>query len=144
MADITTATDEMLGVVRTAWEAQAATIINGPAPMFYTMKDRIADPKPPVPRAWGRTTILHSEADGYAHAQKYRNEGTLYVNVFVQTSDQAGRDCQKLAQMVKAALRAHASSGEVTFTRVRIQEAPLEGDWTRINVLSAFYYFERN
>lgn len=143
MADIVSATDEMLGVIKAAWDAQAASIIGSSAPMLYTIKDRIKNPLP-VTRAWARTTVLHSEADSYAHAQKYRNEGTLYVNVFVQTSDQAGRDCQKLAQMVKAALRAHASSGEVTFTRVRVQEAPIEGDWTRINVLSSFYYFERN
>ncbi len=140
MASITEATDEIIAAVEAAW-SNAGVIVGSSCPLMIEHREGNAEPKP-KPRAWGRATVRHTEADVIAMGKAYKNEGTLYLNIFVQPSPTAAGMAEMLSKPVTAALRSH--NGRVRFTRVRPQEAGVEDGWRQFNVLASFDYYERN
>lgn len=140
MADITAATDEMLAVVTAAWNVAPAVAGVGTVPLLIEFRDGNTEPK--NANVWARVTIRHSEADSFAYGKKYKNEGTLYFNIFVRPSNYAASMAEALAKLIIPALRTH--TGNVRFSRVRPQEMGLVNNWRQVNVLASFEYFERN
>lgn len=140
MANVTAATDEMLGIIREQWQYAPGVAGVGVVPLMIEHIDGNNEPR--NASVWARVTVRHAEADSFALGKKYRNDGTLYVNIFAKPSPKAATICEEIAKLVIPALRQH--NGDVRFTRVRFNEAGIVEGWRQVNVLASFDYYERN
>ena len=134
------ACDELTKIVNDAWTGVPA-IVGAFAPLMIESRDGNDEPKP-RPKGWGRFTIRHGEADSEAFGKKYRNYGSLFVNIMILPTPGATEKLKPISALINAALRAHR--GDVLLTRVRTQEAGIQGGWAQYNVLADFNYFQRN
>ena len=142
MGELLDRTDEILDVVENAWQANAAAINGDEAKLCFPLR---GDDNPGAwPGSWARVTVKDTDAGNYAFGRRYINVGTLFVNIFVpKKRKSAGTVAQKLAEMVRDAIRAH-QNGDVVFDRVRPQFVGTDGEWMQYNVLADFEWHEDN
>jgi hypothetical protein len=69
--------------------------------------------------------------------------GTLYVNVFVPKEGSAGTLAQQIAVLVADALRSY-DGADIEFSRIRVNEAGVDGSFYGVNVLADFEYLQLN
>lgn len=138
--------NEIIRVVDTAWKAAAAaTGVKGP---FLDLEIAAAsgeDAPPPqsASRApWARLRVQHTASQSTAiSGRKYRNEGSITVNVFTfRNTSAAWNDCQLIGDFLKLAIRKHR--GNVQFYDVTMRERPVNNGFSQVDVVASFYWFE--
>lgn len=140
-ATITQARDEMLGTLRTAWQAST---ISAELPLLYP---DTADDTPPTSGAWGRVNVQHGSRgqatlSNESGRRRYRATGFITVQLFTPR----GRGLTLTDQLIGVVLDAFdgvtTSPGHVTFARGRVREVGPDGQWFQTNVLVDFEYDE--
>lgn len=136
----TEARNEMVTLVKTAWDAGAGTPI---PPMIYPDLDR----KRPDTGAWGRMVVQHaptageSTLSGGAGKQMFERLGVVIVQLF----DDAGKGYSRLDALTKVmedAFEGKSTPGGVWFRNVRSPEVGRDGRFQQVNVLADFTYVE--
>jgi Bacteriophage related domain of unknown function len=140
VASLTQATDEILGLFRTAWEAGAPS--QG-LPVLYP------DVAQDVPNtgAWARVTLLQTGGgqatlSGATGLRMFRYTGTVVVQVFTPTGEGQVLS-QQLAHIVKNAYEGEATTpGDIWFRDARYGPSGQDGAWFRQDVLVDYEYEE--
>ncbi len=136
----TQARNEVVTLVKTAWDAGAGT----PIPlMIYPDLDR----KHPDTGAWGRMNMQHAPVAGEATlagglgTQTFTRLGVVIVQIF----DDAGKGYSRLDVLTKVmedAFEGKSTPGGVWFRNVRAPEVGVDGRFQQVNVLADFNYVE--
>lgn len=127
------ARDEMLAVLKAAWDATAV-----PSNMSYPDKPF----EPPDNEAWGRVTIRHANGQQRTFSAamrqlRYARTGTLWVQVFAPAGD-GNVTAYGLAETVVNAYQ--GARGTVWYRNVRMREQGADGAFSRVDVLADFTY----
>jgi hypothetical protein len=141
MAGYIAAVDQVQSLLKTAWDANAATAI-GTAyvpELRWEMTDSAEEPSN-TERPWARCTIRHSTADqrtfGEPGGRRFRQFGIVMIQLFAPWRSGRGSNLtQLLAQIVKDAYEG-AATQDVTFRSVRFNEVGRSGPWYQINVIA--------
>lgn len=140
VSTIAQARNEMLAVLKTAWEAGTES---AELPMLYW--DRAQDP--PTEGSWARATVQHSTGrqatlSGATGERRFRSTGIITVQLFT-VSDDGLVLSDALVQIVKNAFAGVTTSpGGVHLRNVRPREIGHDGIWFNTNVLADFEYDE--
>lgn len=132
------ARDEILGVHKTAWDADPAS--NGLPVLYWDTEGSIPDSG-----AWCRLTVRHAEGrtaaiGGPAGSRRFRHTGTVTVQIFTPHNE-GGTLSDQLCDVVENAYEgAVTSPGRVIFRNVRTNEIGQDGQWFQVNVLADFEY----
>jgi len=148
MADIVTATDDILAALRTIWLAESPAIVGSmtaPVLVFEALEKDLKPHPKDGSKAWARLTVRH--ASGRAAAlgnRRFRRTGTVHVQIFVPFKDgSAYTVAQRLARVAQKAYEGERA-GAVTFNSVATPERGVEGSWYRIDCLASFSWDEVN
>jgi len=140
----TAAIDELLGMIKTAWDAGALSIA-GYEPEIRWPGNPIGT-KPDMTKYWGRpsTQIVLDGQSSLANDQglrRYQAQGLLYFQLFcprnVADSLENGR---LLAEVIRTAFREGSPSGDLWFRNQKIVELPETDESYPINVVVEFLY----
>jgi hypothetical protein len=137
------ATDEMLGLFRTAWLANAGAVNGGTVPpVLYPHTDDGTIPT--TAGAWCRVAINHEtglqRTLGRPAGRQFEHSGTLFVQVFAPQIGGTGYDlAQALADVARAAFEGKSTAG-VWFRNVRINEIGPDGPFYQINIAADFQW----
>lgn len=137
------ATDQILGLFRSAWLANAGAANGGTVPpVLYPHTDDGTIPT--TTGAWARISINHETGGqatlGPSAGRQFENGGTLFVQVFAPAIGGTGYNlAQALAEVAKAAFEGKATSG-VWFRAVRINEIGPDGPFYQINIAADFLW----
>jgi len=138
-ATITQARDDMLGVLKVAWEASADS---QNLPMLYP--DVAGDP--PTEGAWGRATVLHTGSNqaslaNHAGVRRFRRTGVVVVQLF--TPPGGGQVLSDdLVTVVKNAFEGITTTNGVVFLNVTPRDIGQSGGFYQANVQADFEYDE--
>jgi hypothetical protein len=126
------AVDEMLTIVKTAWDANTSG-----APLYYDNQDA---ERPRVPATFGRAVVRHFDGTQISLGDRSmkRRYGAIFVQVFVpQGSGQA--EIRNLSDELMFALE-DARPSTVRLTDVQINELGADGTYFQVNVVANFSY----
>jgi hypothetical protein len=141
VAGYVAAVDQVQGLLKTAWDANAGTVIGATyiPELRWEMTDSAEEPSN-SDRPWARCTIRHSTADqrtfGEVGGRRFRQFGIVMVQLFAPwRSGRGAHLTQLLAQVVKDAYEG-AATQDVWFRSVRFNEVGRSGPWYQINVIA--------
>lgn len=132
------ARDEMLGVLKTAWDAGGASA--GLPVLYWDTEGSI-----PTSGAWARATIRHATGgqatlSSSVGTRRFRHTGTVTVQIFTPHNE-GGTLSDDLTDIVENAFEGTTTSpGRVIFFNVRTNEIGQHGQWFQTNVLADFEY----
>jgi len=140
-----TAYDEIMGAVKTAWDAGADT--SGVTLLWEGVAgERPTAPqtgKPGTVEAWGWAQFRHDDGGlatfGAEGSKRYRREGLLTVQVFAPLTDGLTK-AHKIARIVVEGLEGTRTAGGVVFRRVRPVEVGHDGPWFQLNIYAGVEY----
>lgn len=150
--DIEGATDELLGALKTAWDANArSTAVDGVTvftPLLVYEPDE-ADLKPhpsDSDRAWARVVIRHGStlkrAIGMSGPSRYGRTGILFFQAFSPNrSGAAWAEARALATIAQRAYEGKPSPN-VQFLRASVFERGAEASWYRADMQMNFRWDE--
>jgi len=148
-ATFTQARDQMLDLLNVAWLANTPAINGGVAPTIQWEGVAIDDADfPPRDGAWAKVFIRHqtgnqSTLSKGSGSTRFEKGGTLTVQVFAPLGEGEGlMKSQQLAEVGKNAFEGQATSRQVWFRDVRIEEIGVDGPWFQMNVVLTFEYDE--
>lgn len=134
------AVDEMLALVKTAWQTTAGLDITR-----VKWENIASSSVPPSGQyAWARVTVRHNESEqaslaGVVGTRMFRRHGVISIQVFevvgvglLKTTD--------LPAIIRNAFEGVTSTGGVIFRRVTINEVGESGDFYQTNVVASFEY----
>ena len=134
VASTTVARDELIAVVKTAWDAGAAGVT-----MLYP--DTIGDPPDDGP--WARTSVRHAANRQATLAvpgeQRFTATGLVVVQIFAKVA-LGYTTIDPLVDVVVNAFRGTTTPGGVWFRNARVVEVGRDGPWVQVNVLAEFEY----
>ena len=139
MTTVATARDDMLAVLKTAWEASA---ISQDLVLLYP--DVAGDP--PTEGAWGRATVLHTGSAqaslaNHAGVRRFRRTGVVIVQLF--TPPGGGQVLSDdLVAVVKDAFEGITTTNGVMFLNVTPRDIGQSGGFYQANVQADFEYDE--
>lgn len=142
------ARDEILGLFWAAWQANAAALNGGTAPVVRWDGADENKEYPPADDNWVRVAIRHSAsrqaAFGTGGQRRYTREGTVTVQIFTSLSTEQGvGKAEEFAKVARDAYEGSATDSGIWFRRVRSREiGPEPGGWYQINVVADFEYDE--
>jgi hypothetical protein len=126
------AVDEMLSIVKTAWDAHASG-----APLYYDNQD---GDRPDSPATFGRAVVRHFDGAQISIGDQSlkRRFGGLFVQIFVpQGSGQVS--IRELSDQVMFAIE-DARPSTVRLTDVQVNELGTDGTYFQVNVYANFSY----
>jgi hypothetical protein len=146
-ATFSEARDQILGTFKTAWDANSGAVNGGAVPSLHYEGLKF---DPPKDAAWARITIRHSTAgqatlagDPSFGRRRFEKFGVVTVQIFQPLSSGGGLVlAENLAQVAKAAFEGKATTGQVWFQNVAINEVGVDGPWFQMNVVASFRYDE--
>ncbi len=153
MTDIISAIDSILGTLKVAWDANAATFNAGTEPVLVfeaTEPDLKPHPRDTA-KAWARAVVRHMDSSKVtlvgASGARYRRTGIVWVQVFVPATDAAqwtvAQELAAVAQMAYEGNRAGPSlPGSVVFTKATILDRPKDGAYFRCDCKVSFTWDE--
>jgi len=132
------ATDDILGVFKTAWDTTGWDAV-------YT---NVATPqKPPTGSdPWARVTLQHvtgnqASLTGGLGTARYSRAGILTIQIFTPAGEGL-LEAHNLAKIITDAFEGTATANGVWFRNARVNEIGPDGDWYQVNVLIDFTYDE--
>lgn len=148
--DVVTATDELLGRLKTRWDADTAALTTD----FGSIVPRILeeaiekslDPKA-HPNAgslpWARVIVRHASGIPAALGNSLkRRTGKVFVQVFVPFKDGSAYTlAQQLGDVAQKAF--DSSRGLVSVTSASLQEKGFDASWYRVDCTVDFYWMQR-
>jgi hypothetical protein len=150
-ATLVSASDAILSTLKTAWDANAGTIVGGSTPtLVYEALEPDLKPHPrDTGSAWARVVLRHQDSEKVTlnnsdRAARYRRYGLVWVQVFTPRKGAADYTvAQELAAMVRLAFEGRRAAGDaVCFKRATVMDVPPEGSWWRFDVKVDFYWDE--
>lgn len=148
MTTIDEATDEVFGLLKTAWDADATTTGIG---LYYdnvktpTPGDDATQPAKPLP--WARATLRHldSPIEGKGgDTAKYLTEALLTIQIFTPYGD-GGELWRAIVKVLQAAIRgASIPAKALWFSNVRALERGQDRVWFRVDFQATVTYEERD
>ena len=138
VASITVARDEMLALIKKAFDDNA--------PAVELVYDDMKASKPEGPAPWARATVRHTGGGESSISRgngkgRYNRVGTVYVNLFAPPGD----GLRVLDPLTKVALDAYegkTTPSGIWFTRVQAREIGIVNGLYQVNVLANFSYDE--
>lgn len=142
MITFETARDAMYGVVKTAWDANAAAIAGYVPTIYYDGVGTSSDPDPD--EHWAEANIRHTTGtQATLSRRRFEKRGIITVSVFANLTVAGGlREGELLAAVAKEALEGVDTPEGVWFRNTRIQEVGASKTWYQFNVISEFVYDE--
>jgi len=140
--------DAVGGLIKTAWDAGAATIAGGsPALVFEWLNRTGRGGERADTESWARVTVRHDEGRGASlggrSSKRFRRGGYVWVQVFVPFTDGSRPPkAIELARLVLGAIQDKRSGGLV-LSQAKLEEKGQDKSWYRVDVMSRFTWFER-
>lgn len=127
------ATTELVGLVKTTWEANAAG-----APLYYDNED---SERPDTLAVFGRVAVRHEAGTRNTLGPNgiFRRFGTLYVQLFIKQGSGV-TELRTLSDAIAHALEDVPASFGVFVRDVNVQELGSDGVYWQINVAAEFSY----
>jgi len=140
-----TASDEILGLFKTAWDANTAAVAGSVPAVRWPGVDSGDPPSPAAPFA--RIAIHHGTGQqrtlGQTGSRRFERQGTVVVQILTPISSGGGlRLAQQLAIIVRDAFEGKGTASGIWFRNVSTREVGPDGTWNRINVTADFLYDE--
>lgn len=131
-----TATDEMLGAFKTAWDT------TGLIAVYENVKGRV----PTGQDAWARPTVQHAKGGGQSltganNKIKYTRQGVMTVSIFIPNGNGLALG-RSLGKTVADVFEGKATASAVWFRDVRVVEVGPSNEWYQFNVVIEFTYDE--
>lgn len=145
---IVTATDAILGRLKTQWDADTPTLNDGDIPpLVYEATERSLEVHPKdKDEVWARVTIRHSPNQGPAAIGKrrFRRTGTVFVQVYVPNKDGTGSGYTLAQQFGAVAQNAFDGKrcGGVSIKQCAVMEKGTDGRWYRADCNVSFWWDE--
>jgi hypothetical protein len=152
--NLITATDDVFGVIKTAWDAGALAAVGGvaPTPVPVLVYEPLELDCKPHPRdsalPWGRVSIKHTGGRDAAIGRsgglkRFRRVGFALVECFVPYKTGADWTAsRRLAMLAQAAYQGKGTVNGVTFSGVTLTENGKSGSFYLCTVLANFRWDE--
>lgn len=132
------ATDEILALFKTAWDAQSLTAI------YQNTGDQDI---PTGTASWARVNLQHiggrqSSLAGAGSTTRWDRDGLLTIQVFTAVGEKGLSRAHQLGKVIADAYEGAATASGVWFRNVRLNEVGPDGEWFQVNVLIEFRYDE--
>lgn len=126
------AVDEMLTLVKTAWDAHS-----GGAPLYY---DNMDTDRPDVPSTFGRAIVRHFTGRQISLGDQSlkRRSGALFVQIFMPQGT-GQYEIRNLSDQIMFALE-ESNNSIVRLRNVQINELGSDGTYFQVNVVADFSY----
>ncbi len=136
---ITEARDEMLTLVRTAFEAAKPS---GSPELLY----RDLHGSPPESGTWGRVRVQHvtggqGSLANHSGVRRYERTGFVILELYSDAGD-GMTILDNLSKAMLDAFEGATTAGGVWFRNVRLNELNPDGRWQRVQVFADFTYDE--
>lgn len=145
---MTAAVDTLLGLIKTAWDANAGTAVGGSTPALVfeaTEKDMIPHPST-LTAPWGRVAIRHGGSKqtsmGPVGRRRFERTGTLWVQCYIPWKEGADLSTAEALALVARNGYEGVSTDNVTLRAVALQERGRDGNFYRWDVLAQFTWYE--
>jgi len=148
VANFSQARDDILGIFKTAWDANTAAVNGGTIPSVHYEGLEFT---PPTNEAWARLTVRHVAGrqatlagDPSFGSRRFEKTGIVTVQVFKPLKTGGGLVlAENLSQIAKDAFEGTiTATTNIWFQNVTINEIGPDGPWFQMNIVASFRYDE--
>ena len=130
------ANDDILALFKTAWDTTG----------LLALYENIEGAKPTAQAAWARLTVRHGPSaqaslSGGTGVKRWERQGIITVQIFIPNGQGLSQG-YSLGKIVADAFEGKATSLQVWFRNVRLNEIGPSGEWYQFNAIIEFTYDE--
>ena len=147
MPTMTAARDEVFGLFKTYWDANAKyPLVTGTIPEIR-YEGTVKPDKPASDACWCRISMVHMAGSqltfGKLGGRRFERRGTIYVQIFVPVKGGEGLSASEaLGIVARDAFEGKSTASGVWFRDVHVEDLGIDGSWEATNVLASFSYDE--